>query len=152
MATAATITGEPVLNGLRTAQVDAGSWERLDRCPLCGSGEDLVDVGVVEAETTGPVTAACVACEFGFLARRPTAAWLESYYAGDWDEAGRAKLAGKGVRVKVNPHAHAFCAPHLPERAAVLDAGAGYGRALLAFKEAGHDVQALEPSEHRAQY
>src|SRR3954453_16978089 len=98
MTTAAEITGEPVLNGLRTARVAADRWEALAACPLCGATDALagvaggraparwearaavpvrgatdalVDVAVVEAATPGPVIAACTACEFAFLRRRP---------------------------------------------------------------------------------
>src|SRR4051812_27584015 len=152
MPTAAEITGEPVLNGLRTARVAADRWEALAACPLCGATDDLVDVAVVEAATPGPVIAACTACEFAFLRRRPSAQWVEEYYAGDWDETGRARRASKNVKPKVDPHVHEFCAPHLRPGATVLDAGAGFGYALLAFRQAGHEVEALEPSAHRARW
>ncbi len=136
----------PVLGGLRAVVVPADEWEELDACPLCGSADDLVDVAVVEGR--GTITSVCLACEYGFLRRRPSAAWVESYYRSGWDARSREKEA----EARPRPHVLEFCAPWLAPHARVLDAGAGFGSRVLAFREAGYDVEAFEPSEHRAAY
>lgn len=124
-------------------------WEEVPVCPLCDSAEYLLHVATVEAVRRGPELAACTACEYGFLRRRPTSGWFDAYYGQDWDRKGQG---GRSPKVKPDKHLLAFCDAHLTAPARVLDAGAGFGKALLAFKQAGYDVQGLEPSEHRAAF
>jgi SAM-dependent methyltransferase len=140
-----------LLGGLRPEFVAPDSWEELDACPICGSGKHLRDVGVVRAAEPGPVTAACLDCQYVFMRRRPSRAWFADFYARSWDAAGRAR-AERDVRVRADHKVARFCAPELGTRARVLDVGAGFGQQLLAFRELGHDVAGIEASEHRASY
>jgi 2-polyprenyl-3-methyl-5-hydroxy-6-metoxy-1,4-benzoquinol methylase len=143
--TVANVVGAPVLQGLSERTIPADQWDERDACPICESGT-LIDVGSVDAAKPGPRLAACEACAFVFLARRPELAWLEAYYSTDWDASGAP------VAFRAHPEVREFCEPALAPGARVLDAGAGYGGALQPFADAGYDVQALEPSQHRAAF
>lgn len=143
--TTATVLRAPVLRGLRTGTISTDRWETRKACPICEEGDTLL-VAAVEGSDRGAELAACVRCELVFLRRRPEQAWLDEYYLADWDTDGR------DVRVRARPEVYEFCEPVLRSRSRVLDAGAGYGGALLPFAELGHDVQALDASRQRAEF
>lgn len=141
-----------------TTRVPAEAWETLHACPLCGSADYLKDAVVVRA---GTIVTACTDCEYVFMRRRPSSSWFEEFYARIWDHGGREGLKQKTskqlLRKKAsahhpNPKVERFCAPYLPPGSRVLDVGAGYGESLLAFQVAGHRVEGIERSEHRANY
>jgi 2-polyprenyl-3-methyl-5-hydroxy-6-metoxy-1,4-benzoquinol methylase len=147
--TVAEVTAGPVLAHLEIAYVDQAAWIELDGCQICGRSESLIEIGRVEgSEEVGPVLGACVDCEHGFMRRRPSVAWFDTYYAATWDRGGREGIEKR--RVKSTPKVLAFCGDALDPGARVLDAGAGFGRFLVPFVEAGFQVRALERSEHRA--
>jgi SAM-dependent methyltransferase len=149
--TVAEVTGEPVLAHLETAYLDDSDWVELDRCQVCGGSESLIEVGRVEGtEEAGPVLAACTSCEHGFMRRRPSVAWFDRYYAGTWDRGGREGV--KKRRVKSTPKVLDFCRDSLEPGDRVLDTGAGFGRFLVPFAEAGFQVRGLERSQHRAEF
>src|SRR4051794_12185919 len=131
--TVAEVTGPPVLGEMHEAHVPSGDWETLDACPLCGGSEAVVDVGIVEGREPGTVTAACLACEHGFLRRRPSAEWFDGFYTRTWDSAGQNRPA----KPRPDPRALDFCRAHLAPGAAGLGAGAGFGPARVALPGAG---------------
>lgn len=143
-------TAEPLLGDvMRTAHVDSDSWEELATCPICDSSEHLMDiVQIVASDGPGALLSACTACEHFFKRRRPTAEWLEHYYADEWDQSGQATPKRPKPRKKVFD----FCMSYLEPGSKVLDMGAGYGGDLLCFRDAGFEPIALEASKHRAAF
>jgi SAM-dependent methyltransferase len=143
----------PLLGPLRSAAVPAADWEELTDCPICGRGEDVRDVAVVEGAELGAILAACVDCEHLFLRRRPRGAWLDAFYADDWDSVRGASGDGLAARrPRPADKVAGFCDSDLPDGARVLDIGAGLGDQLLGFRERGYEVHGVEPSGHRAAY
>ena len=122
----------------------------LEACPVCGLGDHLRDIGMIEGTETGAIAAVCVDCQLGFFRRRPRPEWFDRYYEEEWDTEGQESLPARQPRPRTK--VADFCAPHLPEGATVLDMGAGFGRDLLAFAERGFRVLGLERSHHRARF
>jgi SAM-dependent methyltransferase len=148
MPTTVEVRSIPVLSGLDGATVPPGDWEELAACGACGEDGALRDVVTVAGRRqAATVLAVCDRCEHAFLRRRPTQAWFDRYYAEEWDARGRSADA---VETPLARKVAGFCAPHLGERARVLDVGAGFGSQLLGFRELGHEPYGLERSEHRA--
>src|SRR4051812_35842045 len=131
--TVAEVTGPPVLGEMHEAHVPSGDWETLDACPLCGGSEAVVDVGIVEGREPGMVTAACLACEHGFLRRRPSAEWFDGFYTRAWDAAGQSRPA----KARPDPRALDFCRADLTPGAAGVDARARLRPALRPLPGAG---------------
>src|SRR5919106_1253148 len=148
MPTTVEVRSIPVLSGLDEATVPPGDWEELTACGACGEDGALRDVVTVAGRRqAATVLAVCDRCEHAFLRRRPTQAWFDRYYAAEWDARGRSADAAE---TPLGRKVAGFCAPHLGERARVLDVGAGFGSQLLGFRELGHEPYGLERSEHRA--
>ncbi|MDA0164754.1 class I SAM-dependent methyltransferase [Solirubrobacter ginsenosidimutans] len=144
------VVGAGRLGQLRATAIPADGWQELTACPICGEAEHVFDVARIDPG--GPITAACAACEHGFLRRRPTESWVAGYYASEWDAAGRALTDRRPVTVKPDPKMAKLAGDRLPAGAAVLDVGAGFGQQLLGFQQAGLAPHGLEASEHRAAY
>lgn len=142
------VLSDPVLGELREATVEDGAWEELHACPICDRGDRLLDVARIEAVTPGATLAVCLDCDHYFKRRRPTTAWLESFYADEWDAQGRERARPK----KPRSASLRFCEEFLAPGSRVLDMGAGFGRDIVPFKQAGHRVLALEASHHRARH
>jgi len=141
------VVKSPVLRGMRAVEVAPQAFENLPDCPLCRSKKFLKDVAIVER---GAIVTACIDSEHVFFRRRPTVAWFNEFYKEDWDQRGRT--GRRKSANKTNNKIEQFCSAFLRPGSRVLDAGAGYGEALLAFQNAGHSVHGLELSAHRAQF
>ena len=84
----------------------------------------------------------------------PPVSWQNRYYASEWDKAeGNAEAVPPGELVRGTTNkVQRIVGAHLPRKANVLDVGCGYGDQLFFFKQCGHEVFGIEPSQHRAEY
>jgi SAM-dependent methyltransferase len=143
------VSSRPFLSGFDVVSVPADDWLEAESCILCGSC-DLLDVIVVSArDAVGSIVSFCTVCEHGFRRRRPAPHWFDTYYQSAWDRAGRSDLSR---RARPNRKALVFASELFEGARTVLDVGAGFGDALVAFAEAGFEVEGLERSEHRARF
>lgn len=140
----------PLLSGLYQTDVPHDQWEIIDVCPICQSHHHIDTFATVEGSgKCGAITSVCNDCEFRFLSRRPKQSWFNTFYTEIWDTKGKEEKIGQVLpRTKILD----FCQDVIPAKARVLDIGAGFGRDILAFKEAGFSVAAIENSEHRSRF
>ncbi len=139
--------------GLVACTVGSDHWEELDRCPLCNNCLNSTTLSSVLQPnggglSLGPKMSICSECQFGYLSRRPTEKWIDSFYASEWDQKGQNIIPN----VPINLKAYDICKGDLGEESRVLEVGAGFGGMLLPFRDAGHSIAAVEPSEHRAEH
>lgn len=82
----------------------------------------------------------------------PTPAWLQNYYATEWDhgEGNERMTAEELLNRRPNKVQHLLESRGIQVGKRVLDIGCGYGDQLWYFKQKGHDVAGIEPSVHRA--
>lgn len=132
------------LLGAVEAVVPATPLARQDACPVCGShtpGSALVERRVA--------LLVCTVCRFSWQNPRPTSAWLEALYRGDYykpwkleerpDEVRRLKLATfSGWLERIEKK--------LGRRGRLLDLGCASGFMLEAAQERGWEVYGVELS------
>ena len=93
----------------------------------------------------------CPACDHVQYSQRPSVAWFKDWYMHSFDqkESLEENLATRPFTWRY----YRRLAPLLTKPSAkVLDLGAGYAEKTRAFKERGHQLFCVEPSEARADY
>jgi SAM-dependent methyltransferase len=139
----------PHIIGMRQVTIPTSEWHEYTTCPLCNESSGLCDAGSVEGTLLATVLSLCSHCSYGFLRRRPKESWYDTFYADEWDEHGRKYIADSTPHIHPISKVYDFCAQILPSGLRVLDIGAGFGGVILAFREHGFEVCAIEPSRHR---
>ncbi len=76
---------------MQEVEVSQGDFQFCP-CPICQTEKDsLVLSEVLAGGTTSMVSAYCVSCEHRYFQKMPSVAWLDRYYAEEFD-AGRTEL------------------------------------------------------------
>jgi len=130
------------------------SYERLERCPVCGKPEFRNKL-VVEDRTVSHESFAivqCAGCGFQFTNPRPSEADIGRYYESDdyvshnSAAAGLVNQAYKVARFFTMRRKVGLLNKLAPRRGKLLDYGCGTGHFLGSAKAAGWKVSGLEPS------
>jgi len=130
------------------------SYERLEKCPVCGK-TDFRNKLVVEDKSVSKESFAivqCTACSFQFTNPRPDAASIGRYYESDAYVSHNSAAAGlinqayKVARFFTMRRKVALLNKVAPRKGKILDYGCGTGHFLAACKANGWQVQGLEPS------
>ena len=147
------IVSKPKLYNFKELKTDAGMWEDVDTCLICGSNQFLSDLAIQKTpQFEGSKLAGCANCEFVFRRRRPNCQWITEYYFEKWDDQGRENVAFDNIDKPLNFSVFNYCKEFVTDGSSVLEIGAGYGESLAAFMSVGHQVKGIEASRHRAEY
>jgi len=130
------------------------SYERLEKCPVCGKTEFRNKL-VVEDKTVSHESFAivqCAGCSFQFTNPRPGAAEIGRYYESDAYVSHNSAAVGfinqayKVARFFTMRRKVSLLNKLAPRRGKLLDYGCGTGHFLAAAQSAGWRVAGLEPN------
>lgn len=131
----------------------ACEMENIEQCDICASTlRPMVEIaGTCAGKKDKLVLGWCPACDHVQYARRPPVEWFKDWYAHSFDSADVLQ-----TNLETRPFTWRYynrLNKYLPEKKCqILDLGAGYAEKTRAFKECGHELICVEPSEARAQY
>jgi 2-polyprenyl-3-methyl-5-hydroxy-6-metoxy-1,4-benzoquinol methylase len=126
-------------------------------CNLCGAHE-VVTVCRHDRRLKRLHTIACIECGLIRTDPMPTEAELAEYYASEYRRDYQLAFSRKPPRFHLRRSAREAAQrmnvlrPVLKETARVLDFGSGSGEFLAQAKNAGHEVQGIEPGEDFARF
>ena len=130
---------------------DVATFVAASVCPACGDATErrpAVAIGGRRFEEALR-TVLCSACGHATYDRVPTEAWLDRFYAREWDAHGRTSAIERPA--KTTAALWAAIALNVPRRARILDFGCGFGDAMRAMRDAGFvNLFGVDPGEHRA--
>lgn len=134
--------------------IEASDVVHEDACPLCGSAETDTAASVHLAD--GPVffeTSICRQCLFTYRSKFPGYAWFQARWAQIATQSGEVFNPALEEDRKMRYSVYLDMVREMvPEGARVLDIGGSYGTGASLFKEAGFQVEILEPEDDRVHY
>lgn len=140
----------------KLARMENPAWvtETRTDCYICGQAvQPMVEVAdtLSEKPARQMVLSWCPACDHVQYSQRPTADWFRDWYMHSFDqkESLEENLATRPFTWRYYNRLAPFLAGKTRK---ILDLGAGYAEKTRAFKERGHQLFCVEPSEARADY
>lgn len=127
---------------------------RLTECPICGSSDlqPISDVRLKD-EVRFFETSVCTSCKFVFRSVFPSFAWFKKRWAQISTQSGEVFNPELEEERKVRYRAYCeMLLPYVKPGGVVLDIGGGYGSGVSVFRDAGFEVELLEPEDDRIHY
>lgn len=123
-------------------------------CPICGSQhfEPISDVRLRD-ELKFFETSVCVDCKFVFRSLFPNFEWFKKRWEQISVQSGEVFNPKLENERKVRYQAYCeMLAPFVKKGGRVIDIGGGYGTGISVFRDAGFEVELLEPEDDRVHY
>lgn len=123
------------------------------QCPACGSG-NVVDISAVHLDRGLKflATSACGDCLFVYRSTFPSFRWFKARWAQI--ASGKLEVYNEALEAVREARYRDYAALLQSHRSGgrLLEIGAGYGSGARVLKDAGFEVEALEPEDDRALY